>query len=189
MTFVLERPVMQPPELLPSPPTYDPEFAEEARKCALARASDEALARHFEIPLATFHEWLASVPEFARAVRYGRKLGDIDMVDRLHKNGMGFTHPAVKIFRPLKAEEEPLCVPYTQHHRPDTPAGKFWLVNRLPDQWRLKVEIEVKPSHDNVRNLPNPQLDRLIVELAAGRASAAQGHSSGLPRVVPPAGP
>lgn len=181
---------MQPSEPLPKPSTtYNPEFAEEARKCALARASDEALARHFDVPLETLHEWLATVPEFARAVRYGRKLGDVDMVDRFHQNGMGFTHPAVKIFRPLKAEEEPLCVPYTQHRPPNTPAGIFWLVNRMPDQWRLKVEIEAKPSHDNVRNLSQSELDRLTAEYAARRAGAPQGHPSGLPRMVPPAGP
>ena len=158
---------MNPAEPPPTPATYRPEFADEARKCALARASDEALALHFDIPLATLHEWMATVPEFARAVRYGRKLGDVDMVDRFHQNGMGFTHPAVKIFRPLKADEEPLCVPYTQHHRPNTPAGIFWLVNRLPDQWRLKVEIEAKPSHDDARQLTRPQLNRFIAEIAA----------------------
>ena len=110
---------MQPPEPVPNPPTYRPEFAEEARKWALARASDEVLARHFEIPLATLHEWLQSVPAFAAAVRYGRKLCDVDLLDRFHQHGMGFTHEDVKIFRPLRTEEKPLCVPYTKHYRPD----------------------------------------------------------------------
>jgi hypothetical protein len=179
---------MQSPEPLPTPATYLPEYAEEARKLALMRAPDEALARHFEISLATLHEWLAAVPEFAKAVRTGR-MGDADVVDRFHQNCLGFSHEAVKIFRPSAAGEEPVRATYTRHYPPNTPAGKFWLVNRLPDQWRMKVEIEVKPSHDNVRKLPDPQLDRLIVELSSARASAAQGHSSGLPRVVPPAGP
>ncbi len=168
---------MQPPEPLSSPPTCRPEFAEEARKFALAAASDEALARHFGIPLPTLHEWIATVPEFARAVRTGRKLGDVDLVDRFHQNGMGFTHPAVKIFRPFKSGEEAPCVPYTQHHRPNTPAGIFWLVNRMPDQWRQKVVIEEKPSHDNLRKLTQDQLDRLTVELSAARAGAPEGHS------------
>ena len=35
---------MQPPEPTPIPPTYLPDPAEEARKLALMRATDEALA-------------------------------------------------------------------------------------------------------------------------------------------------
>lgn len=167
---------MQPPEPLPTPPTYRPEFAEEARKCALARASDEALARHFDIPLATLHDWIAAVPEFAQAVRTGRKLGDIDMVDRFHQNGRGFTHPAVKIFRPFKPGEEALCVPYTQHHRPNTPAGIFWLVNRLPDQWRQKAETQDTLSHVNLREFSQSELDRLAARLGSARAGAPEGH-------------
>lgn len=168
---------MLPTEPLPISPACLPEYVDEARKLALARASDEALARHFEIPLATLHQWLATVPEFARAVRYGRKLSDVDLLDRFHQNGMGFTHEDVKIFRPLKTEENPLCVPYTKHYRPDTPAGKFWLINRFPGEWRMKVEIEAKVSDENIRKLPQRQLDRLIAELAAARGFAPEGHS------------
>ena len=57
---------MQTPEPLPRPPTCRPELAEEARMLALARDSDEDLVRSFEIPLATLHQWLESVPEFTQ---------------------------------------------------------------------------------------------------------------------------
>jgi hypothetical protein len=44
---------MQPPT---RPAGYRPEFAEEARKSALMGATDEDLARHFGIPLATLRD-------------------------------------------------------------------------------------------------------------------------------------
>jgi hypothetical protein len=185
---------MQSPEPLPTPAGYLPEYAEEARKWALMRATDEDLARHFEIPLATLHEWLATVPEFAKAVRTGR-MGDADVVDRFHQNCLGFSHEAEKIFRPAAPGEEPVRATYTKRYPPNTSAGKFWLVNRLPGEWRMKVEIEAKHSHGNARTLTRPQLDRQIaevtelIELLTARGSASAGYPGGLPRMVPPAGP
>lgn len=44
---------MQSPEPLAVPSANRPEFAEEARRLALARTSDENLTRYFEIPLVT----------------------------------------------------------------------------------------------------------------------------------------
>ena len=126
---------MQSPEPLPVPSSYRPEFAEEARKLALARTSDEALARYFEIPLAMLHEWRESVPEFARAVHGGRELGDVDVVERVRQSAMGMA--------------------------PNKTARTFWLANRLPGEWRAKIEIEAKPSHEYARHIPWPELERL----------------------------
>jgi hypothetical protein len=131
----MERLIMQSPESLPVPSTYRPEFAEEARKLALAQTSDEALARYFEIPLATLHEWLEAVPEFARAVHSGRKLGDVDVVERFRQSAMGVV--------------------------PNKTARAFWLANRLPGEWRAKIEIEAEPSHEYARHIPRPELERL----------------------------
>jgi hypothetical protein len=167
---------MMPPAETPPAPTpaaYRPEFAEEARKWALMRATDEVLAGHFEVPLATLREWLETVPAFAQAVRSGRKMGDADVVDRYHKNAMGYAHDAVKIFRPV-GTGEPLCVTYTRHYPPHEPAGKFWLINRLPGEWRLKVEIETSQSDADPGKLSRPELNRRIAALSAARGFAPE---------------
>jgi hypothetical protein len=164
------------PEPIPLPPTYQPRFAEEARKRALMRAADEDLAQHFDIALATLNEWLATIPEFAEAVRYGRKMGDADVVDGLHQGAAGFSCEAVKIFRPFAAGEEPIRAGYIQHRPPHTPAGIFWLVNRLPDEWRQKVVIEATPSPEDAKKLTRPELNRHLAALLAAGGPAAAGH-------------
>lgn len=166
---------MQPSDPLPKQSTYRPEFAEEARKRALMRASDEDLAQHFDIPLATFNEWRATIPEFAEAVRYGRKMGDADVVDGLNQAAAGFSCEVVKIFRPFAASEEPIRAGYMQHRPPHTPAGIFWLINRLPNDWQQKVVIEAKPSAENVRKLTRPELNRHIAALLPAGGPAAAG--------------
>ena len=162
---------MQTPEPLLKPSTYRPEFAEEARKIALMRATDEALARHFRISLTTLHEWLVSVPEFARAIRYGRNLGDADVVDRFRQIAMG-CFPEV-VTRRVGAEEEPLT--YTRYRPPNRAARNFWLANRRPGEWHQKVEIEPEPDHVSARKLTHCELKRLITEFAAAQGSAADG--------------
>src|SRR5258708_7947356 len=136
---------MESTESLPISPSYRPKYAEEARKRALMRATDEDLAQHFDIPLATFNEWRATIPEFAEAVRCGRKMGDADVVDGLNQSASGFSCEAVKIFRPFAAGEEPIRAGYIQHRPPHTPAGVFLLVNPLPDELRPKGVIQTKP--------------------------------------------
>lgn len=116
------------------------EFAEQARKlCLLLGADDQELARFFEVPPATLQEWLASVPEFAAAVRAGRTLADADVADRLWRRAIGYSHDAVRIF---SHQGKALEVAYTEHYPPDTAACLFWLKSRQPEKWRDRIEHE-----------------------------------------------
>ena len=126
------RIVMHEPGSMSMPPSYRLEFAEVARKLALAGATDRQMAWYFEVPLATKHDWLASVPELVQAVQYGRTLGDADVVDRFRQLAMG-CFPKV-VTRSVGSEKEPLtCIRYRPPHRA---ARNFWLKNRLPGECR-----------------------------------------------------
>jgi hypothetical protein len=163
---------MHPQETAPASAPYRYEYAEEARKLALMRLSDEELAQHFEVSPETFRDWLATEPDLAKAVRYGRKLGDADVLDAFHQNAIGYSHEAVKVLK---------------HYPPNTAAGKFWLCNRLPEQWRMKVEIEAKPKAEDVGALERHDLNRLIAELAQARGFVPENPPAGWPRGVPAA--
>jgi hypothetical protein len=177
---------MNPQETAPAATPYRYEYAEEARKLALMRLSDEELAQHFEVSPETFRDWLASEPELARAVRRGRKLGDAEVVDAFHRNATGYSHEAMKVLKPA-GQDEPVTVPYTKHYPPNAAAGKFWLCNRLPQQWSMKVQIEVRPRPENVGALERDDLDRLIAELAHARGFVPENPPAGWPRGVPAA--
>lgn len=120
------------------PSSYRAEYAEQARKlCLLLGADDEALARFFDVPLDMLCEWLAFVPEFAVAVRAGRKLADAEVADRLWRRAVGYSHDSVRIF---SHQGKALEVAYTEHYPPDTAACLFWLKSRQPEKWREKIE-------------------------------------------------
>ena len=177
---------MHPQETAPASTPYRYEYAEEARKLALMRLSDEELAQHFEVSLETFRDWMANEPDLARAVRYGRKLGDADVVDAFHQNATGYSHEAVKVLKPA-GQDQPVTVTYTKHYPPNTAAGKFWLCNRLPEQWRMKVEIEAMPKAEDVGTLARSDLNRLIAQLAQARGFVPENPPAGWPRGMPAA--
>lgn len=173
-------------ELPPMPPAgWRDEYAEEARKLALMRCDDEALAGHFEVSLETFQEWLAAVPQLAEAVRRGRKLADAEVVEAFHRNATGYSHEETKVLRPAGPGEAPVTVTYTKHRPPSTAAGKFWMCNRLPDQWRMKVEIVPLPRPEEVGRLDAADLRRLIAELAHERGFVPDNPPIGWPRTPP----
>ena len=129
------------------PAAYQPHLAEKARYLCKLGMTDDELASQFSIPLATLLEWQDAIPEFAEALWEGRALGDGKIADGLYRRGVGASHEAVRIFLPAGAEKA-IEVPYTRHYPPETPACKFWLINRRPQNWSDKVKIEAVRNDD-----------------------------------------
>ena len=122
------------------PAAYRDEYAEQGRKlCLLLGATDQELARFFDVSLETLNEWLVQVPDFASAIRAGKELADADVADRLWRRAIGYSHAAVRIF---SHQGKALEVAYTEHYPPDTAACLFWLKSRQPEKWRDKIEHE-----------------------------------------------
>lgn len=124
------------------PSSYREDHADQARKlCLLLGASDEELARFFDVPVAVLRDWVAGIPAFAAAVRAGRDLADAEVAERLYRRALGFSHDAVRIF----ADRE---VAYVEHYPPDTAACIFWLKSRRPAKWRDRPERDQADADD-----------------------------------------
>ena len=122
------------------PSKYKPEYADLARKFGLLGATNDELARMFEVATSTIDKWIAEIPEFSGALKEGREVADQTVADRLFKRATGYEHQAVKImaYEGVSFEHE-----YIEKYPPDTTAAIFWLKNRRPDLWRDKTETEV----------------------------------------------
>lgn len=124
------------------PTLYKPEYPDLAYKFCLLGATNEELARSFDVHVDTIKEWLNVYPEFSASVKEGREIADANVANRLYKRAMGYEHQAVKIFaNPTTGAEQ--IIPYTEHYAPDTTACIFWLKNRQKGKWRDKTEQEV----------------------------------------------
>lgn len=119
---------------------FKPEYVKQAKKLCALGAKDTEIADFFEVTEKTLNNWKNQNPEFLQSLKEGKAEFDNEKVVKslLHR-ALGYSHAEDKIFN---NNGEPLVVPTTKHYPPDTTACIFWLKNRLPDEWREKVEKE-----------------------------------------------
>lgn len=129
---------------MPRESKYRPDFPQQAKKlCMLLGATNEALAKFFDVSTSTIDNWLADPDkaEFAEAVRFGRDFADAEVAFSTYQRAVGYSHPETKVHFYVDKEGKPAHyeVTITKHYPPDTGAAAFWLKNR--QGWRDKVEL------------------------------------------------
>lgn len=145
------------------PTDYDPSFCELARNYCLLGATDEDLARFFDVCVATIGNWKNAHPEFLEALKAGKEQADAQVAEKLFRRALGYSHKAVKIA--LTPAGESHEVEYTEQYPPDTTAAIFWLKNRQPEKWRdVKAQELSGPGGSNL----TINLKRFTPEPASG---------------------
>ena len=125
------------------PSAYRPEFAEQARKLCLVGYTDEQLADFFEVCVATIYNWRNEHPAFLEAIRAGKAVADAEVADSLYKRATGEHVQMEKLVKVQKDGQETYeAVRYKQWLPGDPTAAFRWLLNRQPQYWRDKRELE-----------------------------------------------
>ena len=96
------------------PTKYKAEFAERAYGACLLGATNDDLARIFDVATSTVDKWIAEIAEFSGSVKAGREGADEKVVKSLYNTAL----------------------------EGNTTAQIFWLKNRRRHQWREKQEID-----------------------------------------------
>lgn len=119
---------------------------------------DRELAEAMGISRTTLNKWKAKFPQMAAVLRCGKEVADRKVENSLFEKCTGKT---VTLKKPMKikrteydpktgkkiSEHEEIVEADTEEYIPaDTKAITFWLINRKPEAWRNKVEIE---SHED----------------------------------------
>lgn len=118
--------------------------------CALARhgATDVEIAAEIGVVESVIYVWKNKHPEFAEALKLGKKSYDDRVEMSLAKRAMGYTQKKVKVHFD-KDKERFHAFEYEEDVAPDTTAMIFWLKNRQPLQWRDKIDIDAAMSHQH----------------------------------------
>ena len=111
----------------------------QAKKLCLLGATNEDLAKFFEVGGTTLDRWIKDNAEFRGAIKEGRIVADAEVANSLYRRAIGYEHPEDDI-RALNGEI--VITPTIKHYPPDPTSGIFWLKNRSPAKWREKVEID-----------------------------------------------
>jgi hypothetical protein len=153
------------------PTLYKAENAELARKFCMLGATNEDLAKCFEVSRSTIDHWIDTIPEFADSIQEGRDLADADVIQKLYSRAMGFT---TEIKKHVLYRGELREIPMTLYYPPDIQACIFWLRNRRRRDWQEKGKAAPRDDGPTISEL---EAASERVRLAATRADdGAGGH-------------
>jgi hypothetical protein len=127
------------------PTSYRPDHCDLAREHCLLGATNDELAEVFDVAPRTIDNWIAHHPNFAAAVRQGRKRADAKVAASLYARAIGFQH---KVERAFLCRGEPKSFTVTVSYPPDTQACIFWLRNRRRADWRDQPAESTGPVED-----------------------------------------
>lgn len=121
------------------PSEYLEAYAEQARKLCLLGATNEDLAKFFEVSTVTIGKWMKAHPAFVTAIKNGRETADAHVAERLYTRATGFVAPDTHV---SVIEKEVVLTPIDKHYPPDTTAAIFWLKNRQREKWKDVHRVE-----------------------------------------------
>lgn len=115
---------------------------------------NKQIAQKIGINVATLYEWQDRFPEFADAIKKGKKLIDEQVENALLKRAIGYRYEE-ETWGKNHNGEMVIVKRVVKSQAPDVTAQVFWLKNRQPERWRERVEI--KNEHEGT----------IIVEMGA----------------------
>lgn len=130
------------------PSDYQPEYAEEVFELCLAGYTDKMLAEHFQVAENTIGNWKSKHPEFLRSMRRGKGIANGKAALGLYNRAIGMTLPDCHV---AQHEGRIIVTPLIKHIAPDVNAAKFFLKNRLPEQWRENVDLDTGGGAFSIR--------------------------------------
>lgn len=115
---------------------------------------DETIAKKLGVAYSTFREYKRKHPELQEAMQYQKEHADMIVENSLFRKANGYTVEVTKAVkckevyydeRGRKCEREELKTALEEVHVPaDTNAQKFFLQNRLPEDWREKKDVSLE---------------------------------------------
>jgi transcriptional regulator with XRE-family HTH domain len=113
-----------------------------ARYMAKIGRTRSEIADEIGINKQTITNWARQHQEFADAIEPGSRETDGKVEVSLLNSATGYYKEEERPF--LDKDGNPVIVKYQKWHAPTPSSTKFWLVNRKPDTWKDKQEIELK---------------------------------------------
>lgn len=98
------------------------------------------IANALGLTLADFGEARTLVEGFDEALKLGERYADDRVESALYQSAVGYHIDTEKVFHHQGIVTR---APTREFIKPDTTAAKFWLVNRRPDDWADKQQVDV----------------------------------------------
>lgn len=124
------------------PTKYKDEYCELAFNYCLLGATDEDLARFFDVHESTINQWKIDYVEFSESIKRGKYEADALVARSLYQRAVGYQYLEKK--KEISDQGGVKDSVTTKEVVPDTTAQIFWLKNRQPEKWRDKPIVDGK---------------------------------------------
>lgn len=118
---------------------FTEDMAEFAKDLCLLGATDQDLAKHFEVGLATINNWKKKHMSFRLAIKAGKFVADAQVAASLFQRAKGWSCEETDI---RVIDKQVVVTKYTKHYPPDTTAAIYILNNRQKELWRSAQVFE-----------------------------------------------
>ena len=102
--------------------------------------TEDQLAAAVDVTKATLWRWKKERPEFFENLIRSKRNANRTVEASLYQAATGYSHPEDKIFMTKTGVIK--VVPTVKYYPPDVKAIKMWLINRDPEKWRDRSEVE-----------------------------------------------
>ena len=120
------------------PPALQDVDLKKVKEFAMAGHTNAEMAEAFHVAESSWYAYKLKNPEFAEALKVGKKVADDLVENALFQSATGYSHPEEVIH--VTKNGEVIRVPTVRHYPPNPTAMIFWSKNRQPKKWRDKVE-------------------------------------------------
>ena len=160
------------------PPKYSGDLIPIAIAMAKLGATDKELMAELDVNQSTINLWRHKHKAFSLACEEGKLAFDAGIVRGLARKAMWRMETKQQAhfdkdtgrWHVLQWEEEVA---------PDTASMMIWLKNRMPREWRDKVELGQMVEHNHTVNLEAPDTRQLAIALLNVMADAKREHERG----------
>jgi hypothetical protein len=121
------------------PTLFSESYVKQAENYCRLGATNDDLADFFGVNGSTIDNWMVAHPDFLGAIKRGRVLSDIHVVNSMYHAAKGYSHPETKV---NVVDGEIVKTEITKYCPPNVTAAIFWLKNRQGEHWKDKQIIE-----------------------------------------------
>ena len=112
--------------------------------------SDEQIAKNLGVAYSTFKTYKQKYSALSAALAKNKAIADREVENALFKKATGYERKLTQ--QKITKDGEIIEYEQTIYIQPDVTAQKFWLVNRKPEMWSDKQDLDIKGDMDVNKN-------------------------------------
>lgn len=165
---------------------YKDDFLRQVYQLAKLGARDQDIADFFNVNVTTIDYWKKNKPDFMQAMKEGKTIFDIEIVETLGRRALGYEYTETEISQHVDKFGNIRDLKKVSHKKmaPDVTAIIFWLKNRQRQFWadvnKTEISATVNLNETQTLNIESKLTEtekELIRSIAIKKISALHGVS------------